>query len=507
MSSWTYTKDLSAYLSLFKHHQKIIFDIGNTVDSTYTGSYHVTLTAEFFTTESAVNAADLILPVSTQQSSSNMPSAYQYPSQNARNSLKFPRNAHKAVFSIAATGQIDEEFWYGNAPSSLADTFGPGFLLGHSPFREVQLYIDDLLAGVVWPFPIIFTGGIVPGFWRPVVGVDAFDIKEDEIDISAWLPILCDGKSHSFQIRVAGISESGNDDGTLSNTEVGNYWVITGKAFIWLDQPKAVTSGSVIQRFVHEPTITLVSSHSKLPNGTNETLTFNVHVDRQLLIQSNVTTSQGTRSEAWTQKLTYTNHGHFSQKGNVQITKQTTEGLDLCLSGYARRIKYPLDLNTSYNIAPKSNDLMISATLNRSQDIYLVGRPLFPSGLKPWSKSSKGEGLQGFHLFTSQNGTAHYSAPGNNTMSTSFGSTQQDMQLRGLRGSFESFLGFHSPKASAELYKRHVLAINGTVVEDHETLMGRTAVKSFRSSPAFLQIAVQFASNNIRKLLGRGHSG
>ena len=33
---------------------------------------------------------------------------------------------------------------------------------------EVQLLIDGHLAGVYWPFSIIFTGGIVPGLWRPV---------------------------------------------------------------------------------------------------------------------------------------------------------------------------------------------------------------------------------------------------------------------------------------------------------------------------------------------------
>ena len=72
------------------------------------------------------------------------------------------------------------------------DTFGE--LPGFSPFREVQLFIDGQLAGVVWPFPIIFTGGVVPGLWRPVVGIDAFDLKEDEIDITPWLPLLCDDK-------------------------------------------------------------------------------------------------------------------------------------------------------------------------------------------------------------------------------------------------------------------------------------------------------------------------
>jgi hypothetical protein len=53
----------------------------------------------------------------------------------------------------------------------------------------VQLLIDGQLAGLSWPFPVVFTGGIVPGFWRPVVGIDAFDLREDVIDITPWLPV------------------------------------------------------------------------------------------------------------------------------------------------------------------------------------------------------------------------------------------------------------------------------------------------------------------------------
>jgi hypothetical protein len=108
--------------------------------------------------------------------------------------------------------------------SSNVHTFGPDPLPGHAPFREIQLLIDGRLAGVVWPFPVIFTGAIVPGFWRPVVGVDAFDIREDEIDITPWLPLLCDGESHAFAIRVVGIDDDGKGHGRLSET-VGSYWV------------------------------------------------------------------------------------------------------------------------------------------------------------------------------------------------------------------------------------------------------------------------------------------
>ena len=148
-------------------------------------------------------------------------------------------------------------------------------LYGYSPFRELQLYIDGMLAGVAWPSPVIFTGGVVPGFWRPIVGLDAFDLREDEIDISAFLPLLCDGKEHTFEIRVVGINDDGSGHGTLTHT-VGSYWVVTGKVFLWLDSSGWITTGSDPVRVVPPPTLHMSSSVGAIANGTNTTLAYSI---------------------------------------------------------------------------------------------------------------------------------------------------------------------------------------------------------------------------------------
>jgi hypothetical protein len=98
---------------------------------------------------------------------------------------------------------------------------------------------------VAWPFPIIFTGGVVPGLWRPIVGIDAFDLKEDEIDITPWLPLLCDGNAHTFEIQVTGLNDSSNGAASLSET-TASYWLVTGKVFIWLDVEGHITTPSLI---------------------------------------------------------------------------------------------------------------------------------------------------------------------------------------------------------------------------------------------------------------------
>jgi len=156
-------KDVSNYLTLWKQPQKIIFDLGNIIDQTYTGPFNTTLTATFFSTTDEPLPADVILPLSARRSANSSASSFMVPEVQAINTFSIPRNVKKAIFSLSAVGQAEEEFWWSNVPNSIAGTFFNNTLLGFSPFREVQLLVDGQIAGVSWPFPVIFTGGVVPG--------------------------------------------------------------------------------------------------------------------------------------------------------------------------------------------------------------------------------------------------------------------------------------------------------------------------------------------------------
>jgi hypothetical protein len=100
---------MTSYLSLFKRDQKLIFDLGNLIDSTYTGIFYTTLTAVYFTAEDSIVPADVILPVSAHKSAQNAASVFTVPSDVASWDLTLPRNAQRAVFTVAATGQSQEE--------------------------------------------------------------------------------------------------------------------------------------------------------------------------------------------------------------------------------------------------------------------------------------------------------------------------------------------------------------------------------------------------------------
>jgi len=105
---------MSWALTLFKEPQKLIFDLGDLIDGTYTGNYNVTLTSTFFTSEDTVAPADEILPIISRMGAQNQSSDFSFPGQNASSPIALPRNLKRAAVSIAATGQIGEESWYTN---------------------------------------------------------------------------------------------------------------------------------------------------------------------------------------------------------------------------------------------------------------------------------------------------------------------------------------------------------------------------------------------------------
>ena len=501
------------YNSLWRREQKIIFDLGNLVDSTYTGLFNTTLTATFFTVPESPPTADIILPISLRQSSTDKPSAFSVPSQNASIEYTLPQNILRAVVSLSACGQATEEFWYTNVLSSQVDTFASttGTLYGYSPFREVQLLIDGQLAGVSWPFPVIFTGGIVPGLWRPIAAIDAFDLREHEIDITPWLPLLCDGLSHSFEIRVAGLNDDGNDKASLAET-VGSYWVVSGKIFIFSDASGSITTGTHPAISVPAPDIELSSSIATNATGANETLTYNTTVSRRLSISSTIYTSHGSQLATWEQILEYRNLNALTAQGTTQSTIQNTSGSDLSSSvEYANTYSYPLSVNSTFSIFA-SGAFGIDATLSHGLVYDIRGPSVFPSGIQSFEISTQATfpipgrsqpqsiilpssipKFNGALITTTQSGSASYLSAGK--ASYSYGTTEQDFEFRGARSG--------NATAVYELYRRHVKAVNSSVVEDQQTLAGGTL------TPPTQQVRPSsessgFGDFSVRSMLGRG---
>ncbi len=131
---------MTTYLSLWKQPQTLIFDLGNLVNDVYTAPFNASVVVSYINdNQTSISApADLILPLSAKKAATYASSEFRVPQSQAIHNFTIPRNAKRAIFSISACGQMDEEFWWSNVPDSTTSTFGNITLLGHSPFREVR---------------------------------------------------------------------------------------------------------------------------------------------------------------------------------------------------------------------------------------------------------------------------------------------------------------------------------------------------------------------------------
>jgi hypothetical protein len=433
---WTYTKDLSAYLALWKQPQTLIFELDNIFDSTYTGQYNTTLTATFFTVEDAPVKADVILPISALQGSEGKQSVFNIPEQNATVNYTIPSNVTRAMVSLSANGQIDEEFWYTNVLSTdqytFNDTAGP--LLGGGTFREVQLLIDGHLAGVVWPFPVIFTGGFAPGLWRPMVGIQAFDLAESEIDITPFLQYISDGEPHSFTIKVKQVANVGNGSATLVDAE--SYWLATGKIFLFFGSETTAKPGSYMIPDIMgaEPKIETSSFVTTDSDGTNLTLSYTVTASREFSVSSEFGT--------FSQNLSYSSAGFLEDGGytqtNTQLTKGSQRSEDTLAPSFNQDLtfSYPVAAYNKYIMFNNGSALNITASVNRTLSWTDSGRPdisIFSLVAGP------------SEMEDAQNATGFYSSLG-----VTGGNTE------------ESF----TKKSYGSSYARHVIAGNQTVFYD-----------------------------------------
>lgn len=473
---WTFLKDMTEYLSFWKSPQKLIFDLGNLVDDQYTGSFNATLTATFFTADVETGKfapADLIVPISARKGEANGASHFTLPADNATSTVSLPRNVNRAVFSISANGQASEEFWWANVLQTDIFTFRTtaGRLLGLSPFREVQLLIDGKLAGAQWPFPVIFTGGVVPGLHRPIVGLQAFDLREHQIDITPWLPVLCDGAEHTFTIKVAGlITDESRNITTLTDT-VNDSWYVTGKIFLWLDEEGSVTNGTGPMVDISEPSISLSRLVTKNASGLNETLAYNTAVKRSLTIKSTVQSKNRAGESSWSQTLSYSNEALWSRFGLTELNNFTINGIDVAtgpVASYKAVYAYPLYCNQSILSSPDGN-LTLSAHAIEGLELQVEGSSVFPTGLEAFETTSSTSKVPYAisHLKTRRDGTAYYFRTGG-SVTSSYGNTNQIFHFGGSRDEMNSGI----PSRVDELYFRNVTAVNGTVMSDSERMAG-----------------------------------
>jgi hypothetical protein len=125
---------------------------------------------------------------------------------------------------------------------------------------------------------------------------------------------------------------------------------------------------------------------------------------------------------------------------------------------YQRRFTFPLQINTDFAEDLTSKGFSIDAKMDFSKHERVLGSSVFT----PPTDAFESDGpFDGWSINNRQNGSARYFTDGKKSGSS--GATEQDLVLKGIKTRGESHM------EGIELYSRHVLAVNNSVVSDSQS--------------------------------------
>lgn len=233
--SWHVEKDVTEYAPVLRDAQQVATYLGNTVNDTYTGVFDITVTLDFYVTDTEAPAA------STADAVTSLTGGHREGSALV-GTLTIPANTKRLEAEVYATGSGGgcEEFWDISAPASTGYSCPDGL-----PYREVDVSIDGRLAGIALPYPSIYTGGWSnPYLWTTIPAPRAFNLLPLRYDLTPFVGALTDGQPHEVTIRVVGLPEE----------QVG-WWSLAPNLHVWTDPGTDRVTGTVTDSSTPDPVI------------------------------------------------------------------------------------------------------------------------------------------------------------------------------------------------------------------------------------------------------------
>ncbi|MFS7961111.1 putative peptide-N(4)-(N-acetyl-beta-glucosaminyl)asparagine amidase [Helianthus anomalus] len=374
---WKVRKDVSRYSSVISQSNvKLTVMLENIVNKEFTGVYDVNISLHFYSASSVRVPLSIVSGIHTSSSSRKLVSVktneiggkvnvdrvlkalypYDKPADSVvpisgtngvsegfwfkiddehdvqTTKVKIASKTYKAVLELYVSFHGNDEFWYMNPSDAYVETNHLSTGRAHGAYREVLVTIDGELVGAVVPFPVIFTGGINPLFWEPVVSIGAFNLPSYDIDLTPFLGRLLDNKDHKIGIQIAdGIS----------------FWLVDANLHLWVDHSnvKARTVSSKVPAMEIERKNEFV-----LLDGE-----FEIEGERESEVTSWVSSSAGNLTTKYKEKIKFKNKLKFKDQGTKKeldqtykrkIKIKTTNEMGQVVENLEVKIKYPLDINT-----------------------------------------------------------------------------------------------------------------------------------------------------------------
>ncbi|CAK7325911.1 unnamed protein product [Dovyalis caffra] len=326
---WNVRKDITKYSSLLVQNDLYFtLMLENIVNDIYTGVYHVNVTLYFYK-DNAVKVpltgnnqnlftpvsqlplvgdesmydppADLIIPISASDSTKGYWFIIERDLDVKFEKVSFPSNTRKVVLELYVSFHGNDEFWYWNPSNSYIRMNNLSTPRGNGAFREVFVTIDGKLVGSEMPFPVIFTGGINPLFWEPVVAIGTFNLPSYDFDLTPFLGMVLDGKDHVFGVGV---------------TDGIEYWLVDANLHIWLDSASNIVEAKNVVNIFPASEISRSEEFESLDGS------FEIKAEKFIRLEGWVKSSSGNLTTRISQEVRFRSSIRFKKNGTYKAVKQ-----------------------------------------------------------------------------------------------------------------------------------------------------------------------------------------
>ncbi len=355
--NWVVQTDLTDYSPLFTTTQQGQADIGNLVNSQYTGIIYASAELQFYPIDNSVapppRPFDQVLPMTSTPGTVTLTDSTSTLSQT----FTLPTNVEAAYLDVFAQSQNDDEFWYTCVPNDLSTELQS---CGNTAFREGEITIDGQPAGVAPIYPWIFTGGIDPYLWFPLPGVQTLNFVPYRVNLTPFAGVLSNGQPHTI---------------ALSVFNANNYFSATATLLLYQDPNNTDLSGAITKNTLTAAPNPQVIENIQTQSNGDITGTVSVTSNRRFTITGYVTKPYGKVTTSLQQNINFSSIQGFdiTSATYVQnISQQTTIASTATQHGGAATLSTSSQqnwpLNVDLNIVVNSNGTETQTTTIRQEN-------------------------------------------------------------------------------------------------------------------------------------------
>ncbi|ELU45772.1 peptide-N4-(N-acetyl-beta-glucosaminyl)asparagine amidase A [Rhizoctonia solani AG-1 IA] len=432
-----FLKDVTKYIPLFSRPGRMIVDLNNIVDESlglngeYDGEYRIGCQTAFTEPKQSGFPPRSLRQLWPPPAHQNLTWSSHYPTSHQTKQIMqqfLPRSMLGGQIVICHLRLILCSWQYFNLADSWVSKLPSGTTYGKGAYREVRLLVDGKLAGVVNPYPVIFTGGFIPTMWRPISAYGSFDQPTYSIDLTPFIPLLSDGANHTISIDVVA-GKAASADHSINEPTTGKITSYTAPGYSTSDVKGIAASNDV---------------------NVTETASRTLHIEAEVKTGSGKTTKV-----VWSQDLNFKNVQSYLNNATRQIVDQVSSGKSISTHNGIPIISddYNYPLNIDFLLVAENNAsgcklyrISIALVLTYSPGNTILdhsfNRKYLPNTLTPLNE-----------IKTRRLSTGTFLTAPNGTRVVANGTAIQDFSYR---------------DAKLNTYQRHVEARNSDVTSDSQ---------------------------------------